>query len=103
MEFINGSLLMRHEHLPCALVELMQIGKTPSGTDPVLEHAPATFHRIEVMAAMSWQAMQPKPLVPVGQRRRQFVCPVDATAVDDHDHLLPGCAEGRHHVMEIWP
>src|SRR5215510_9927837 len=30
MKLINGALLMGHEHLPCALVELMQIRKTPA-------------------------------------------------------------------------
>jgi hypothetical protein len=34
---------MRHEHAPRALVELMQIGKTPSGADPVLQDAPEAF------------------------------------------------------------
>jgi len=52
VEFINGSLLMRHEHLPCALVELMQIGKTPSGADRILHHAPEAFNGVEVMATM---------------------------------------------------
>src|SRR5215218_1461362 len=52
VEFIHGSLMMRHEHLPCALVELMQIGKTPSGTDRILQHAPEAFNGVEVMATM---------------------------------------------------
>jgi hypothetical protein len=49
---INGSLLMGHEHLSRALVELMQIRKTPSGTDRVLQHAPEAFDRVEVVPAM---------------------------------------------------
>ena len=49
---INGSLLMGHEHVSRALVELMQIRKTPSGTDRVLHHAPEAFDGIEVMATM---------------------------------------------------
>jgi len=49
---INGALLMGHEHPAGALVELMQIRKTPSGTDRVLHHAPETFDGIEVMATM---------------------------------------------------
>ena len=51
---IHGSLLMGHEDLARALVELMQIGKTPSGADRVLHHAPETFDGIEVMATMGW-------------------------------------------------
>ena len=42
VECINRSLLMRHEHLTCALVELMQIGRTPSGSlhaEILLEYA----------------------------------------------------------------
>ena len=49
---INGSLLMGHEHLSRALVELMQIRQTPSGTDRVLHHAPEAFDRVEMMPTM---------------------------------------------------
>ena len=52
MKRINGSLLMGHEHVACAVVELMQIGKTPSGADRVLHDAPEAFNGIEVMATM---------------------------------------------------
>jgi len=45
---------MSHEHSTRALVELMQIGKTPSGADPVLHHTPEAFDAIEVMATMGW-------------------------------------------------
>ena len=92
---------MSHEHVARALIELMQIGKTPSGTDPVLHHAPETFHRIEVVAAMRRQEMQPKLLVPVCQRRRQLVRPVDATAVGHHDHLFARVAKQGHHLMDV--
>src|SRR5262245_44185440 len=43
MKCINRSLLMGHEHVSRALVELMQIRKTPSGTDRVLQHPPEAF------------------------------------------------------------
>jgi hypothetical protein len=52
MKCINRSLLMGHEHVSRALVELMQIRKTPSGTDRILHHAPEAFDRIEVMPTM---------------------------------------------------
>jgi hypothetical protein len=43
---------MGHEHVSRALVELMQIKKTPSGADHVLHHPPEAFDGIEVMATM---------------------------------------------------
>src|SRR5215510_10181520 len=49
---IDGSLLMCHKHLACALVEQMESGKTSSGPDGILHHAPEAFDRIEVMATM---------------------------------------------------
>ena len=52
VECINRSLLMRHKHLTCTLVELMQIGKTPSGADRILHHPPEAFNGVEVMATM---------------------------------------------------
>jgi hypothetical protein len=84
-----------------ALIELMQIGKTPSSTDPVLQHAPEAFNRIEVVATMRWQEIQPKLLVPVGERRRELVRPMDATAVGHHDHLFAGVAKEGHHLMDV--
>jgi len=92
---------MRHEHAARAVVELRQIGKTPSSADPVLQYAPEAFNRIEVVTTVGWQEMQPKLLVPVSQRRRQLVRPVDATAVGDHDHLFPRMAKQGHHLMDI--
>jgi hypothetical protein len=55
---------MRHEHASRVLVKLLQIGKTPSGADPLLQHAPEAFHGIEVVSAAGWQALQPKLLLP---------------------------------------
>jgi hypothetical protein len=52
MKRINGALLMGHEHLTRAVVELMQIRKTSSGTDHVLHHAPKAFDGIEVVPTM---------------------------------------------------
>ena len=34
---------MRHEYAARALVELLQIGQTPSGADPLPQHAPEAF------------------------------------------------------------
>ena len=53
------------------------------------------------MTTVGWQEMQPKLLVPVGQRRRELCRPVDATAVGDHDHLFAGVAKEGHHLMDI--
>jgi len=43
---------MGHEHLASAVVELMQIRKTSSGTDHVLHHAPKAFDGVEVVPTM---------------------------------------------------
>ena len=49
---INGSLLMGHEYLARAAVELMQIRKTSSGPDRVLHHPPEAFDGVEMVPAM---------------------------------------------------
>jgi hypothetical protein len=43
---------MGHEYLASAVVELMQIRKTPSGADRVLQHAPEAFNGVEVVPTM---------------------------------------------------
>ena len=43
---------MRYEYLARAVVELMQMRKTSSGTTRVLQHAPEAFDGIEVMVTM---------------------------------------------------
>ena len=101
VKLIYWSRLMFHEDSTRAVVELMQIGKTPSGANPILQHAPEAFNRIEVMTTVGRQEMQPKLLVPVGQRRRELFRSVDATAVGDHDHLFAGVAKEAHHLMDI--
>jgi hypothetical protein len=101
VKLIDWSCLMIREYSTRALIELMQIGKTPSGTDPVFHHAPEAFNRIEVVATMRRQEMQPKLLVPVCQRRREPVRPMDATAVGHHDHLFAGTAKEGHHLMDV--
>ena len=52
MKRINGLLLMGPEHPAGARVELMQIRKTPSGTDRILHDPPEAFNRMQMMAAM---------------------------------------------------
>jgi hypothetical protein len=85
---IYWALVMPHEHAARALVKLMQIGKTPSGTAPRFHHAPEAFNGIEVVPAPGWQSMQPKLLMPVCQRGRELVRSVDTTVVGAHDNLL---------------
>jgi hypothetical protein len=46
---------MRHEHAARALVKLLEIGQTSSGTDPVLQHAPEAFDGIQVVSAPGWE------------------------------------------------
>jgi len=101
MKLIDWSRLMICEYSTRALIELMQIGKTPSSTDPVLHHAPEAFNRIEVVATMSRQEIQPKLLVPACECRRELVRPMDATAVGYHDYLFAGAAKEGHHLMDV--
>jgi len=101
MQLIYWSRLMRHEHSTRALVELMQIGKTPSGADPVFHHTPETFHGIEMVAATSRQERPLQLLVPVCQRRRELVRPMNATAVGHHHDLFPSMAQEGHHLMDV--
>ena len=51
-ELINRSLLIGHEHVACAPIELLEVVKTPSGADRILHQAPEAFDGIEVMATM---------------------------------------------------
>jgi hypothetical protein len=95
------SLVLRHEHSARALAELMQIGKAPSGANPVLHHTPEAFNGIQVVTTMGWEQIQPKLFVPVSQRRCELFRPMDATAVGDHDDLFPGVAKEGHHLMDI--
>lgn len=92
---------MRHEHAARALVKLMQIGKTPSGADPVLHHPPEPFDGIEMVAAMSWQEMQPKLSMVVVECGVELVRPMDPATIDDHHDLFCRFAEGRHHLVDI--
>ena len=52
MKLIDRSLLMSHKHLACALVKLMQIGKTPASADGVLQDPPAAFNGVEMVPTM---------------------------------------------------
>jgi len=98
---IDGSLVMVQQHAAHALLELLEVGKTPSGPNPGLHHAPETFDGMQMVSTSRWQKMQTKLLVPVRKRRRERVRPVDATAVDDHDHRLPRVAKERPQWMDI--
>ena len=51
-ERIDWPLLMRREHLRCALIELMQITHTPSRSNGVFHRPPEAFYRIEVVTAV---------------------------------------------------
>ena len=92
---------MCHEHTARALIELLEVGKTPPGPDPVLHHAPETLNGIQMMSASRWQKMQMKLLWPVLKRRRELVRPMDTTAIDYHDDLFPSAAKDSHYLMKI--
>jgi hypothetical protein len=88
MKLIDGSLLMGHEYLACALVYQVEIGKTPSRSNAVLHHAPEAFDGIEVMATRRWEQMEAKPSVPVLQGRGELVGPMDTAPIHDHHDLF---------------
>ena len=52
VKLIDGSLVMRHEYVAGAPVELMQIRQTASSADGVLHHPPDPFNGIEVVPTM---------------------------------------------------
>jgi hypothetical protein len=97
-----GSLVLRHEHSARALGELRQIGQASSGANPVLPHTPEACNGMQVVTTMGWEHIQPKLCVPVSPRRGELFRPVDATAVGDHDDLLPGVAQEGHPGLDIW-
>jgi hypothetical protein len=68
VKLIDWARLMIRAYATRALLELLQIGQTPAGTDPVFHHAPKAFNRIEMVATPGRQAIQAKLLVPVGKR-----------------------------------
>jgi hypothetical protein len=92
---------MRHKDLTRALVEEMEGSKTLSSSHLILQHTPEAFNRIEVMAAPSGQKRQPKARLPMGERRRERVRAVDATAIDDQHHLFPRGTKRGHHLLDI--
>ena len=51
-EHRDGPLLMRHEHLTCTFIELMQITQTPSRSDGVFHRPPEAFDGIEVVTTV---------------------------------------------------
>jgi len=54
VKLIDRSLLMPEEDPTRTLVELKQIGKTSSGADFILHHAPEPFDGVEVMPTTCW-------------------------------------------------
>jgi hypothetical protein len=86
---------MGHEYLARALVELMQIRKTPSSPDRVLHHPPEAFDGIEVMATMGREEMEAKLALVAVEGRVELVRPMDPAAIDDHDDLFVGFTGGR--------
>ena len=94
---------MPHEHAARALVKRRQSGKTPSGTAPVLQHAPEACDGIAVGSTPGWESRQATRLVPVRQRGRERLGPVAAPTVNDHAHRWPGRAQERQPLRDIVP
>jgi hypothetical protein len=100
---IDGPLVMVSQHTAHALLELLEVRKTPPGPNPVLHHAPKTFDRIEMVFTARWQKMQTTLPVPVRKRRGELVRPMDPTAIDCHNDRFPGTTQDRPHVMDRLP
>jgi hypothetical protein len=101
VERINRSLLMGHEHVACALIELLEVGKTPSGTDGVLHHPPEACVGVEVLSAVGRQEMEAPLAVRVVKGCVQLVRPMATAPLDAHHDLSVGFAKGRHLLLEI--
>jgi hypothetical protein len=97
---INGSLLMGHESLARAVVELRQIRTTPSGPDHVLHHAPAAVDGVEMGPTRGREAVEAQGPPVVVEGRVELVRPMEAAAIDDHHDLCASGAEGGPHLLE---
>jgi hypothetical protein len=93
---------MVQQHAAHALRELLEVEKTPSSSHPVLQHALETFKGMQMRSAARWQKMPMQLRMPVGQRRGELFRPMDTTAIDRHDDLLPRAAKDRHSWRDIW-
>ena len=102
-EGIDGLRLMRHEHATHAPVKLLEIRKTATSADLVLQYTPEAFNGVKMVTASGGQELQPKAPLPMGECRGKCVRPVDATPIDDHHHLFPGGGKEGHHLMDILP
>ena len=98
---LEGSLVMVHAHAAHALRELLAVGTTPSGPEPVLQHAPDTFQGMPRVSTTRWQKMPRPRLVPGRQRRRALLRPRDAAALDPQDARWPRAANDRPHLLAI--
>jgi hypothetical protein len=96
MERIHRSLVMRHEHLACALGEQMESGTTPSRAKAVRHHAPEACDGLEVGPTMGGEDMAAPRVMIVVEGRIEFVRPMDPAPLDHHDDLFPGVAAAGH-------
>jgi hypothetical protein len=94
-------LLMHHEPLTCALIELMQITPTASRSHGVFHGPPAAFDGLEGVTTGGRSPRPRKRAVVVVESRVELVSPRETAAIDNHDDLLPGWAAERSHGMEI--
>ena len=93
--------MLRQKHLAGTLVERRQIVHTSSRAHGVLQHPPEACDRVAVMSAVGWQDMAAQLLMLVVEGRVELMRPLAPAPIDDHHHLCTGCAEDRHHWMEI--
>lgn len=98
----DGLFLIRHKSLACALIELLKMAKTPSGSDGVLHHLPEAFDGVAVLSAVGRQAMEAQRTVRVVEGGVELVRPMAPAALNAQHDLFPSVLEGRHHLVQLW-
>src|SRR5262245_34274125 len=103
MERRAGPFLMRHEHLPRALVERRQVGQAPSGPAGVLPPPPEAFDGLEMVTTRGWEDVEPHLALIRVEGRGALVRPMPPAPLDTPHYLCASLAEGRHSLMTILP
>jgi hypothetical protein len=101
MAGINGALLMCHEHLAGALVELRESVETSSGAHRLFPRPPEACNGDEVVPTVGREHLERPLALVVLQGRVELVRPMAPTASDPHEDRCPGGAKEAHHLMEI--
>jgi len=97
----DGPFLRRDEPVAGTRGACREVAPTSSRAQGVLHHAPEACDGIEMVATMGREAREAHRAVVVVEGRVELVRPLEAAAIDAHDHRFASCAEGRQHVMAL--